>query len=57
MAGNNRKKTANKSNRKSSKSRTSTKKTAVKKAGTRRNSRNKQVEVEREGFLSENKYE
>ena len=57
MAGNNRKKTANKSNRKSSKSRTSTKKTAVKKTGTRRNSRNKQVEVEREGFLSENKYE
>ena len=57
MAGNNRKKTANKSNRKSSKSRTSTKKAAVKKAGTRRNSRNKQVEVEREGFLSENKYE
>ena len=57
MAGNNRKKTANKSNRKSSKSRTSTKKTAVKKAGTRRSSRNKQVEVEREGFLSENKYE
>ena len=57
MAGNNRKKTENKSNRKSSKSRTSTKKTAVKKAGTRRNSRNKQVEVEREGFLSENKYE
>ena len=52
MAGNNRKKTANKSNRKSSKSRTSTKKT-----GTRRSSRNKQVEVEREGFLSENKYE
>jgi len=57
MAGNNRKKTANKSNRKSSKSRTSTKKAAVKKAGTRRSSRNKQVEVEREGFLSENKYE
>ena len=57
MAGNNRKKTANKSNRKSSKSRTSTKKAAVKKAGTRRNSRNKQVKVEREGFLSENKYE
>ena len=56
MAGN-RKKTANKSNRKSSNSRTSTKKTAVKKAGTRRNSRNKQVKVEREGFLSENKYE
>ena len=57
MAGNNRKKTANKSNRKSSNSRTSTKKTAAKKAGTRRSSRNKQVEVEREGFLSENKYE
>ena len=57
MAGNNRKKTANKSNRKSSKSRTSTKKTAVKNTGTRRSSRNKQVEVEREGFLSENKYE
>ena len=57
MAGNNRKKTANKGNRKSSKSRTSTKKAAVKKAGTRRSSRNKQVEVEREGFLSENKYE
>ena len=57
MAGNNRKKTANKSNRKSSKIRTSTKKAAVKKAGTRRSSRNKQVEVEREGFLSENKYE
>lgn len=57
MAGNNRKKTANKSNRKSSNSRNSTKKTAVKKAGTRRNSRNKQVKVEREGFLSENKYE
>lgn len=56
MAGN-RKKTANKSNRKSSNSRTSTKKTAVKKTGTRRSSRNKQVEVEREGFLSENKYE
>lgn len=51
MAGN-RKKTANKSNRKSSNSRNSTKK-----AGTRRSSRNKQVEVEREGFLSENKYE
>ena len=57
MAGNNRKKTANKSNRKSSNSRNSTKKAAVKKAGTRRSSRNKQVEVEREGFLSENKYE
>lgn len=57
MAGNNRKKTANKSNRKSSKSRTSTKKAAVKKAGTKRTTRNKQVEVEREGFLSENKYE
>lgn len=57
MAGNNRKKTANKSNIKSSNSRNSTKKTAVKKAGTRRNSRNKQVKVEREGFLSENKYE
>ena len=56
MAGN-RKKTANKSNRKSSNSRNSTKKAAVKKAGTRRSSRNKQVEVEREGFLSENKYE
>ena len=56
MAGN-RKKTANKSNRKSSNSRTSTKKTAVKKAGTRKTTRNKQVKVEREGFLSENKYE
>ena len=56
MAGN-RKKTANKSNRKSSNSRNSTKKAAVKKAGTRRSSRNKQVEVEREGFLSENKCE
>ena len=57
MAGNNRKKTANKSNRKSSKSRTSTKKTVGKKTGTRKTTRNKQVEVEREGFLSENKYE
>lgn len=58
MAGNNnRKKTANKSNRKSSNSRNSTKKIVGKKTGTKRTTRNKQVEVEREGFLSENKYE
>lgn len=57
MAGNNRKKTANKSNRKSSNCRNSTKKTVGKKAGTRKTTRNKQVKVEREGFLSENKYE
>lgn len=58
MAGNNnRKKTANKSNRKSSNSRTSTKKTVGKKSETRRTSRGKQVEIERDGFLSENKYE
>ena len=58
MAGNNnRKKTANKSNRKSSNSRNSTKKTVGKKTGTKRATRNKQVKVEREGFLSENKYE
>ena len=58
MAGNNnRKKTANKSNRKSSNSRNSTKKTVGKKTGTKRTTRNKQVKVEREGFLSENKYE
>lgn len=58
MAGNNnRKKTANKSNRKSSNSRNSTKKTVGKKTGTKRTTRNKQVKVEREGFLAENKYE
>ena len=58
MAGNNnRKKTANKSNRKSSNNRNSTKKTVGKKTGTKRTTRNKQVKVEREGFLSENKYE
>ena len=58
MAGNNnRKKTANKSNRKSSNSRNSTKKTVGKKTGIKRTTRNKQVKVEREGFLSENKYE
>ncbi|MBF1007103.1 MAG: hypothetical protein HXK79_08285, partial [Lachnospiraceae bacterium] len=58
MAGNNnRKKTANKSNRKSSNSRNSTKKTVGKKTGTKKTTRNKQVKVEREGFLSENKYE
>lgn len=58
MAGNNnRKKTANKSNRKSSNSRNSTKKTVGKKTGTKRTARNKQVKVEREGFLAENKYE
>jgi len=56
MAGN-RKKTANKSNRKSSNSRNSTKKTVGKKTDTKRTTRNKQVKVEREGFLSENKYE
>ena len=55
MAGNNnRKKTANKSNRNS---RNSTKKTVGKKTGIKRTTRNKQVKVEREGFLSENKYE
>ena len=58
MAGNNnRKKTANKSNGKSSNSRNSTKKTVGKKTDTKRTTRNKQVKVEREGFLSENKYE
>ena len=58
MAGNNnRKKTANKGNRKSGNSRNSTKKTVGKKTGTKRTTRNKQVKVEREGFLSENKYE
>ena len=58
MAGNNnRKKTANKSNGKSSNSRNSTKKTVGKKTGAKRTTRNKQVKVEREGFLSENKYE
>ena len=58
MAGNNnRKKTANKSNRKSSNSRNSTKNTVGKKTGAKRTTRNKQVKVEREGFLAENKYE
>ena len=58
MAGNNnRKKTANKSNGKSSNSRNSTKKTVGKKIGAKRTTRNKQVKVEREGFLAENKYE
>lgn len=57
MAGKNRKKTTSKSNRKGSNSRTSTKKTGGKKSETRRTSRGKQVEIERESFLSENKYE
>ena len=57
MAGKNRKKTTSKTNRKGSNSRTSTKKTVGKKSETRRTSRGKQVEIEREGFLSENKYE
>ena len=57
MAGKNRKKTTSKTNRKGSNSRTSTKKTGGKKSETRRTSRGKQVEIERDGFLSENKYE
>ena len=57
MAGKNRKKTTSKTNRKGSNSRTSTKKTVGKKSETRRTSRGKQVGIEREGFLSENKYE
>lgn len=57
MAGKNRKKTTSKTNRKGSNSRTSTKKTGGKKSETRRTYRGKQVEIEREGFLSENKYE
>lgn len=57
MAGKNRKKTTSKSNRKGSNSRTSTNRTGGKKSETRRTSRGKQVEIERESFLSENKYE